>query len=61
MNLKQIIVGAALGALVSKLAGPKRRRRKGGFPITGALLGAVVAVAAPRLGVNLPLLGAGTR
>lgn len=57
---KSLVVGAALGALVAKLAGGRRRRGKGSL-VTGALLGALVAYAAPRVGVNLPLLGAGAR
>ncbi len=58
---KSLVVGAALGALVAKLAGGRRRRRGSGSLVTGALLGALVAYAAPRVGVNLPLLGAGAR
>lgn len=56
---RTLVVGALAGALLAKLAAPKRAR-KGGTArlLKGAILGALAAVAAPSLGVRLPLLAA---
>lgn len=61
MNTRALLTGAVLGALVSFVAAPRRRRGRSRLPVKGALLGAVAALVAPKLGVNLPMLGAGSR
>lgn len=62
MKLTPLAMYALLGAAAALLFGKKGRRRKGGTIgklVKGAALGAAVSWGAPRVGIQLPQLGAG--